>query len=189
MFVTPHISISMLLGSALHVGGVLLWPELSPLRIGAFILLLLGYFGLLNGMGLGKPLNLLSAILAGYAAVSHMFWLLQGPDGQAFGFVYVLTLLTAFLITSIAALHRDGAVRRAGAWGGAAIATSLFGVVIGHVLLGGFGFLALGWGLSGNQDTLSIWPMELVLAAWIFAAGMFVLVGVAAYEKAQGVRE
>lgn len=176
MFVPLHIPIGMLLGAVLHIAGVLVWPELVALRVGAFILLLFGYLGLLNGMGLGKPLNLLSAILAGYAAVSHFLWLLVEPESGAFGFAYVLCLLAAFLITSIAAVHRDGAVRRAGAWGGAAIATSLISVVIGHVALGGFGILTLGWGVSAaGQDVLILWPLDLVIAVWIFSASIFVL--------------
>lgn len=186
MSIPIHIPISMLLGAVLHIAGVFVWPELVALRIGAFILLLLGYFGLLSEMGLGKPLNLLSAILAGYAAVSHLLWLVLEQESRILGFAYVLSLLGAFLITSIAALHREGAARRAGAWGGAAMATSLLGMMIGHVVLGGFGFLTLGWGLSAaGQDTLMLWPMEMVLAMWIFAAGMFVLRSVSGGAETQ----
>jgi len=176
MNVSPHVFVSLILGAALHAGGALFWPALVPLRIFGFILLLSGYLGLLSLLGLDRPLNRLSAVLAGYAAMGNLGWLLIEPASEGFGFLYVLCLFGAFFVTSVAGLHRKGALRSAGLVGAAASVVPLLALVAGHVALGGFGLLGLGWGMeAAGGNGFSTWPADLLLAAWAVVAGLFLM--------------
>lgn len=171
-----HVPITLIAGALLHALGALLWPELIPLRIVGFILMLSGYLGLLTALGLGRPLNILSAVLAGYAAVGHLGWLLVKPAVGAFGLLYILCLLAALFVTSIAGIHRDGALRRAGVVGAAGAAVPISGLIGGHIALGGFGLIGIRVGQGAlATDTLLLWPADLILAGWAISAGVFVL--------------
>lgn len=176
MIISLHIPVTLILGAALHVGGAILWPELIPLRILAYVLMMSGYLGLLSALGLGKPLNKLSAVLAGYGAVGHLGWLLM-PTPDAFGAVYIVCMFAAFLVTSVAGLHRKDIMRSAGIFGAVGTAVPLVVLIVGHVALGGFGFLGMAWGRGAvSVETLILWPAEALLASWVGAAGVFLVV-------------
>lgn len=174
MTISPHVPATLIAGAVLHICGALFWPGLIPLRLLAFILLVSGYLGLLSALGRERPLNRLSAILAGYAAVGQLMWLLM-PSAR-FGMLYIICLFAAFFVTSVAALHREGSLKRAGLFGLAATAAPLVAIIGGHIVLGGFGLLGLGLGYSAAQSGVFVtWPADLVLSLWAVAAGLFVL--------------
>lgn len=160
----------MIVGALFHIGGALAWPTLVPIRILAFALLLTGYLGLLGAMGRDRPLNLLATVLAGYAGLGQAQWLLGGEAG--FGMLYIMAMLGAFFVTSVAALHRTGGMRRAGVAGVAASSLPLAGLVAGHVALGGFGILGVAT-LGGGTELLT-WPGDLLIGGWSVLAGLFV---------------
>lgn len=140
----------------------------------AFILLVSGYLGLLSALRLDRPLNRLSAILTGYGAVGQLVWLLLGS--AQFGMLYIICLFAAFFVTSVAALHREGSLKRAGLFGLAAKAAPLVAIIGGHIVLGGFGLRGLGLGYSAAQGGGFVtWPADLALSLWAVAAGLFVL--------------
>lgn len=170
MTVSPHVPVTLIVGAILHICGVLFWPGLMPLRVLGFVLMLSGYLGLLGVLGLDRPLNRLSAILAGYAGVGHLMWLLLEPAPVGFAVTYILALLLAFFATSVAALHREGGLQKAGAFGVASSAVPLVGIVVGHIVLGGFGVLGLGVVQSVGFET---WPADVLLALWALGAGLY----------------
>lgn len=174
-----HIPISLIFGALFTLAGTLIWPQLIPLRILAAIMMMSGYWGVLQLMGLSRPLNRLAGVFALYGAMGQGVWLLSPEAPQSFGVLYVFGLLSAMLITSIAAVHRQNALRTAGFVGMAAVGTPLAFIIGGHLLLGGFGVLGLSMGVSGiSGESLRIWPVEVVFLVWaVFAGGFLVLRG------------
>ena len=174
MSVSPHVPISLSAGAVATLLVSLFAPQLVPLRLLAFIILLSGYYGVLSWMGLEKPLNRLAAVFAAYGAIGQVMWLMLPDSPAGFAALYGFAMLAAFLVTSAAAVHRKGAMQKAGIVGLTGTALPLVALIVGHILLGGFGFIGIGAGAAAvSGESVIIWPIEAVLTLWALVVSGF----------------
>ena len=168
-----HTAAQLVLGALLFGAVSLLLPEAVPLRLLGLVLLLAGYFGVLPWLGLARPLNLLSAVSASLGAAGYVGWLCIDPAQPRLGFFGLAALLAALFVTAVAALHRDGLLRRVGALGAVFAGAPLLALLAGHLLLGGYGLLGLAWGRSAlAQGELVTWPVDVLMALIAGATGL-----------------
>ena len=168
-----HTSAQLLVGALLFGVISLLAPEALPLRLVGLVLLLAGYLGVLGRLGLERPLNRLSAVSASLGAAAYTGWLCVEPVQPRLGFFGMMALLAALFVTGIAALHREGVLRRVGAIGAVSAGAPLLALLAGHLALGGYGFLGLAWGRSAvGAGQLVTWPIDLLVALIAAATGL-----------------
>lgn len=166
-----HLSAQLVLGALLFGVPAVLLPGAIPLRLVGLVLLVAGYMGLLDRLGLDRPLNRLSAVTAGLGAAACVGWLCLAPPQPALGVFGLSALLAAAFVTGIAVLHREGPVRRIGAVGAVGAGVPLLALLGGHLALGGYGLLGLAWGRAAISDGNPVtWPIEALIALLALAA-------------------
>ena len=148
-------AVALVLGSCGTAALSFLAPDLTPLRLLSFAVVLLGSWAFADEMGIRKPLNRAGLVAIAFAGLAKTLVLLGADPAvhSKYLLLYAFALLIALLLWSVALLHRDRRMKIMGAFGTAGAVVPIILLVAGHVIVGAGAILGVSslYELSGEN--------------------------------------
>ncbi|TAK99338.1 MAG: hypothetical protein EPO09_01310 [Aquabacterium sp.] len=150
---------------------------LAPLRILALAIASFAAWAFSDEMGIRKPLNR-AGLVCFFIAAAAKIQVALGVEEHLMGrylLLYAAFLMLAILFWSVAFLHRQSSLKRAGAVGVLAALGPIVAIVVGHIIVGAGAALGVGSLLAATQggaltDMGFVTLVERIFGLWAYVA-------------------